>query len=216
MGRNQILRQMADGTWTKPQKPRLGDYVNCLTCGKEFYRQPAYIAQDRRYCSQPCWNVAQRAARIFKTCAYCGASFPVRPSETAIEHCSRACMFNGKITRPTGRIHNGRPVRKNRDGYVLLWEPEHPNKSLGGWQFEHRLVAEQTLGRYLTSEEHVDHINAVKDDNDPSNLQVLSPSDHSKKTNADNLGALKVLRARIAEYEAELEAARKQLSELTD
>lgn len=197
-----------------PRKPRTGDSVDCLICGKNFYRQPAYIKQNRRYCSQICWNVAQQSRQIMKVCAYCGKQFPVRPSEIALKTCSRACQALNQIKRPDGRIHNGKPVRQDRAGYVWLWEPDHPNKSYGGWQAEHRLVMEAALGRYLTKDEQVDHVNQNKSDNRLENLQVLDASTHSKKTNADNLGALKSLRAQVIEQERELAEMKAKLAAL--
>lgn len=189
-----------------PRKPRTGDSVNCLTCGQEFYRQPAYVRQNRRYCSQPCWNVAQRAQQVMNTCIYCGTQFPVRPSEVSIKACSRNCHALSRILRPTGEFHNGKPVRQDAKGYVWIWEPDHPNKSYRGWQPKHRIVMESVLGRFLYWNEQVDHINQIRNDNRPGNLQVLSPSDHAKKTNADNLGALKVLREQLAELQAQIAA----------
>lgn len=197
-----------------PRKPRRGDTVACLTCGQEFYRQPFYVRADKRYCSQPCWNQAQRSEQIIKVCASCGVEFPVRPSEIAIKTCSRACQALNQIKRPTGRTHNGKPVRKDEKGYVWIWEPTHPNKSYGGWQPEHRMVAEHILGRYLTTEEQVDHINQQKDDNRPENLQVLDAKAHAKKTQAENLGALKALRAQVAEHEAAMAEQARELAEM--
>ena len=182
-------------------KPRRGDVVSCAVCGTEFYRQPAYIKQGRLLCSRACNAEWQARNAIRKPCPYCGREFRVAQSEAFLKYCSRACEIRGKVRRPTGRIHNGKPVRLNDKGYVLIWEPEHPNQSQGGWQFEHRLVVEQALGRYLTSVEQVDHINQNKSDNRIENLQVLDASSHAIKTNAENLGALKVLRERLAEYE---------------
>lgn len=196
-------KRVAEGTWKQPRRPRRGDTVSCETCGKDFYREPAIIRRNGRFCSDECWNEAQRAGRIKKVCVYCGQEFLIQPSVAHQKHCTRRCMADDKIARPLDRSHNGRPARMNDKGYILLWEPEHP-KAMKGWVFEHRLVMEQILGRYLRSDEHVDHIRAdEKWNNDPSNLQVLSPSDHSKKTNADNLGALPVLRDRLKELEEE-------------
>jgi endogenous inhibitor of DNA gyrase (YacG/DUF329 family) len=206
-------QRIADGTWKRPVKPRRGDTVPCLICGTEFYRQPAYIAQNRKLCSRACNQAWQARNQVEKTCPQCGKEFKVSQSETHLIHCSRRCEALAKIKRPTGRMHNGKPAKQDGDGYVWLWEPDHPNKSYGGWQQEHRLVAEAILGRFLYWNEHVDHVNQQKDDNRPENLQVLSPSDHAKKTNAENLGALKVLRAQIADHERAIGEQAKALAE---
>lgn len=182
-------------------KPRKGDVVPCRVCGTEFYRQPAYIKQGRMLCSEACNKAWQSRNSQVKTCLVCGEQFRVAVSESFFKYCKRACYELGRVARPTGRMHNGKHVRLNDKGYVLIWEPEHPNQSQGGWQFEHRLVVEQALGRYLTSAEQVDHINQNKSDNRIENLQVLDASSHAIKTNAENLGALKVLREKLAEYE---------------
>jgi hypothetical protein len=182
-------------------KPRTGDVVACKVCGTEFYRQPAYIKQGRFLCTYECNKKWQARKRVTKTCKTCGVEFPVAQSEAFFQYCKRECYELGRVKRPTGRLHNGKHVRINDKGYVLIWEPEHPNISQGGWQFEHRLVVEQALGRYLVTAEQVDHINQDKSDNRIENLQVLDASSHSIKTNAENLGALKVLRERLAEYE---------------
>lgn len=41
-------------------------------------------------------------------------------------------------------------------------------------------------GRKLERGEHVDHINQIRDDNRFENLQILTPSNHSKKTIREN------------------------------
>lgn len=110
-------------------------------CDQPFYRSPAEIRRNRRFCSVPCKSRSERN-RVDKTCPECGKAFQVRACYASIKFCSKACEGSARTLRPRPRLHNGRPARLNSDGYVMVWEPDHPNKSLKGWQYEHRLVVD--------------------------------------------------------------------------
>lgn len=79
--------------------------------------------------------------------------------------------------------------RINHNGYVMVTAPTgHPyakiygNKKTG-WIFEHRLVLEQSLGRYLLPEEKVDHIDGLTLHNHPDNLRLFSSNrEHLQET----------------------------------
>jgi hypothetical protein len=62
--------------------------------------------------------------------------------------------------------------------YIKVKAPkDHPHRDKDGLIFEHILVAEQKICRYLTDNESVHHINQVRDDNRPSNLVVMRNSE---------------------------------------
>lgn len=128
----------------------------------------------------------------------CGTVFSHQRSVVR-KYCSKKCEAEGRTVRPLDRMHNGRPTRLNSAGYVFVWEPDHP-ASYSGWLLEHRLVAEQTLGRRLNRTEEVHHINRDKTDNRVENLVVLSGSDHAYITALDNWRDLRDLKATVSRY----------------
>ena len=64
----------------------------------------------------------------------------------------------------------GRQVDKN--GYIWLRIPEHPNANSSGMVAEHRKVMAEHLGRPLQAGENVHHKNGIKDDNRLENLEL--------------------------------------------
>jgi hypothetical protein len=75
---------------------------------------------------------------------------------------------------PQGRPRTVDRWVTKRDGYVCVWAPpDHPRARTDGSILEHRLVAEQMLGRYLEEWEIVHHKNGLRTDNRPENLEVL-------------------------------------------
>lgn len=49
------------------------------------------------------------------------------------------------------------------------------------WQYQHRYVMEQELGRRLKTDEHVHHKDGDKTNNKLSNLELLSKSKHAQE-----------------------------------
>lgn len=64
----------------------------------------------------------------------------------------------------------------------MILKPEHPNAKANGYIFEHRLVVEGFIGRYLLKNEVVHHKNGIRTDNRVENLEILNPSTHNRIT----------------------------------
>lgn len=61
----------------------------------------------------------------------------------------------------------------NPQGYVVVWTPD-------GQRLEHRVVAERVLGRPLSADAQVHHVNGNRTDNRPANLVICqNPAYHS-------------------------------------
>lgn len=90
-------------------------------------------------------------------------------------------LTKAQITERTKRANpRGYERKRTGDGYVFIWQPGHP-MCVNGYVLEHRLLAEKAVGRYLTKEEQVHHINMIKLDNRIENLAVLpSRADHHR------------------------------------
>lgn len=93
-------------------------------------------------------------------------------------------MYKGKSNPNYGNRGPLNPLfkggRRLRKGYVELYMPDHPMSAADGYLFEHRYVMANHLGRMLSQDEDVHHIDENTLNNDESNLQVLSRSEHVK------------------------------------
>ena len=197
----QSRERIENGTWHQPVKPRKGDTILCAECGRSFYRSPREIKRDRRICSVPCANAAQRKTPVVKQCAYCGRWMELKPSQAEAQYCSNYCKGRGMATlNATGREHNGKDVRRTKDGYLLVWDPEHPG-GWSGWHLEHRYVVEKMLGRKLNRDEQVHHVDHDKENNDPANLSILAASPHGTETAMAMWDKVRSDRMRLTEYE---------------
>ena len=76
-------------------------------------------------------------------------------------------------------------------GYILLYIPDYRFVNKDGRIYEHRLVVSEHLDRRLGRLEHVDHIQPVSQGggNSYENLQLMSASDHGKKTRSESPSA---------------------------
>jgi len=194
----------------------------CVRCGREFAdvpsvakkwcswdcydadRQPRKTCKrcgaplklsKRTYCSHECMTLG-RMNQAQKPCEVCGALMVVRPYEASTKRfCSRACLNASKrISGPGARVKRG-------DGYMAVYYPTHPDASRQGLILEHRLVAEQKYGRRILPDEHVHHLNGVRDDNRPENLEVIAAGEHGRVSTQMGVAKRRSMREKLAEYE---------------
>ena len=137
----------------------------CFHCQKEFQSYPSQRKKSQYvFCSKECkwqWNKTLKGF-------WAGKKMPFikRPNRKIDGENNPNCK-GGK--------------RLDKQGYVLVMCKEHPNRDIDGYVREHRLVMEQIIERYLLPEEEVHHINGIKSDNRPENLQLFSCSSEHRK-----------------------------------
>ena len=110
------------------------------------------------------------------------ATRPAKPCE--VDGCEKAARSKGLCTSHYAKMRRwGTPVpperpkpkhtkRDSRSGYVMVKAPDSPMAMSNGYVVEHRLVMAEMIGRPLEKFENVHHINGVKDDNRPENLEL--------------------------------------------
>jgi len=118
----------------------------------------------------------------------------VEPHQVGKRFCSVACKNEGiKLKGPGSKY-------KRPDGYIAVYYPKNPDATAQGLMLEHRLVAEQKYGRRILKTEQVHHLNHIRDDNRPENLEVISPSDHQRISSARGKSLRQQMKAEIEEY----------------
>ncbi len=123
---------------------------------------------------------------VARTCEQCGRQFTPSSGHVRCPACRARDLCscgNPKQTKSTtcaacrteaGEANSNWKGGRSRHkaGYLMVRAPGHPRAVRSPYVFEHILVAESLLGRYLVAGESVHHINGVRDDNRPENLEL--------------------------------------------
>lgn len=63
-------------------------------------------------------------------------------------------------------------------GWWFIWKPNHPKALKLGYVKQAILIAEKKIERFLKPNETAHHINKIRDDDRPENLQVMTIKQH--------------------------------------
>ena len=181
--------------------------LKCKICTEDFKVYP-YRQSKAKFCSYKCFyqwskgkslNTGRTQFKkgfkphnagdfIYKNCEICKNKFKVINARIkTAKYCSRKCQAIGYHHLYQNKHGaNWKDGKKCQNGYILVFKPEHLNSISHGYVFEHRLVMEEYLGRYLETKEVVHHINGIKKDNRLENLELFnSNGEHMKREFAE-------------------------------
>lgn len=174
---SRCCRQLAVELFYRNRSTPDGLNANCKECFRRYSKPPEQrpALDNGGRCGRPKLDVSEP---MFCKCG-CGAELPeqlkrriktpryrlnLKEVGFLVGHCNR------------GARHRNYKDGRGRDGngYARI------RNAAGVYVHEHRAIMEAILGRPLKTDEHVHHINGVRDDNRLENLQVMPASEHKK------------------------------------
>lgn len=167
--------------------------VKCATCSVEFFSYNT----NPKYCSKNCKDTSLRHDVDFEEIVELYES-GMTQHEVALAlgttqkviysrmkdngYLPRAAYKRNQLGENNSYWRGGKSISSH--GYVYIKSPGHPRaNNSGDYVFEHIIVAEDVLGRFLTNEEVVHHINGMKTDNRVCNLYLTTKSEHTRMHN---------------------------------
>lgn len=152
----------------------------CMHCNADF----SVIASRKdtaKFCSRACSDKAPREHNLV-SCRECGKQFPLKKSQAKTvwgNFCSKACItaFRKRATLGEGNPNN-KSRNFNQDGYRIYSPPAPLGLGLGKIKM-HKAAVLVTLGlKSIPKGLHIHHRDCNVLNNDPSNLALLTASDH--------------------------------------
>ena len=183
--------------------------LTCDNCGSVFEcKHKERLERKNHFCCKSCEGEYRKKNNPNnKTCPVCGKIFYLKPSHAKRFNkqgncCSTRCLgilrkelYQGENNPNFGNRGEKNPIWKSDSrissyGHVLIRMPNHPFANCDGFVFEHRIVAEEYLlnesnsvlvdgKRFLNPKLVVHHKDGNRQNNSPSNLQIMTLSEHT-------------------------------------
>jgi len=158
---------------TKESVAKYGSYKNdqrvCPSCKKTFFTQKW---NKQKFCSIKCGLKPRHVFYESRKCPQCRVIFQIEKWKK-----KKFCSFECGIEFNRGKKKKGRKKSSNK---FKKWRPQLVT-SKGRRIYIHRYLIEQKIGRQLSSNETVHHIDLNKENNNIENLWLYkNESDHIK------------------------------------
>lgn len=159
---------------------------NCLICKKPFKCPKSHFAR-RKYCSRSCKAFLMKGKPFFDSTGIPswnkGTKGLMNPwnkgKKNVISSNTRKLMSEARKKHSHEKHPRWKGGKRITRGYIMIFSPDHPYKNANNCVYEHRLVMEKFLDRYLLPCEVVHHINKNKLDNRIENLMIFNTNkDH--------------------------------------
>lgn len=95
-------------------------------------------------------------------------------------HHGRGKPRSSETRKKIGDSQRGDGTYHNASGRFVQVGIDHPMADANGWVADYRLILADHLGRMLSSDEHVHHIDCDRQNNSIENLVVVTQSQHAR------------------------------------
>ena len=157
----------------------------CRKCTKQLNTKMVVSSLLCRPCTN--WVIAQRRKKPKPKCIDCRKNV-FRNETKRCRECNTKYMRiyptnpNGWGSMEKSPAWKGGKTKSKR-GYIYIKSPKHLFSNGRGYVFEHRLIMEKFLKRYLEPNEVIHHINGIKNDNRLENLELMTQDRHMQLHN---------------------------------